>query len=238
MGSTNKTANYDLPQWIGTDKPTWLGDMNDAFLKIDTGMKQNQTEISGAVSDAGNALNKATAAEQGITTLTPIVNTASENASQALSTANNAQSTATTANGNANSALMKLNDFNWSSPIKLTMPSGVNWDIYNVYCSINTGMKLLNIYGEIEGSWTNTDNLIPNGSTLINLANSIPKPTQTRTLNSAVTCYILLPNIGYSIQNVIFKIFSDGHCTGSVPTTDQAWNAAYFQIMVNMTGWY
>ena len=31
MGATNRTANYDLPQWIGTDKPTFLGDLNDAF---------------------------------------------------------------------------------------------------------------------------------------------------------------------------------------------------------------
>ena len=37
MGSTNKTQYLELPQWIGTDKPTFLGDFNDAFLKIDNG---------------------------------------------------------------------------------------------------------------------------------------------------------------------------------------------------------
>lgn len=104
MGATNHTANYDLPQWIGTDKPTFLGDLNDAFLKIDTGMKTNQSEISGAASDAGNALAKATSAERAVNTLTPLVNTASKNASQALTTANNAASTANTANTNANAA--------------------------------------------------------------------------------------------------------------------------------------
>lgn len=40
MGSTNKTTHLKLPQWIGTDKPTFLGDMNDAFLKIDNGVFQ------------------------------------------------------------------------------------------------------------------------------------------------------------------------------------------------------
>ena len=36
MASTNKTTHYDLPQWIGTDKPTFLGDLNGAFSTIDT----------------------------------------------------------------------------------------------------------------------------------------------------------------------------------------------------------
>ena len=32
MASTNKTTNYSLPQWVGSDKPSYLGDFNDAFL--------------------------------------------------------------------------------------------------------------------------------------------------------------------------------------------------------------
>ncbi len=35
MGHTNKTARLQLPQFVGTDKPTMLGDMNVAFSKID-----------------------------------------------------------------------------------------------------------------------------------------------------------------------------------------------------------
>ena len=35
MGHTNKTARLQLPQFLGTDKPTMLGDMNVAFSKID-----------------------------------------------------------------------------------------------------------------------------------------------------------------------------------------------------------
>lgn len=43
MASTNKTTNFNLPQWVGTDKPTWQGDLNSAFLTIDTQMQTNKT---------------------------------------------------------------------------------------------------------------------------------------------------------------------------------------------------
>lgn len=35
MSSTNKTTNYDLSQFIGTDKPKWLSDYNGDMSKID-----------------------------------------------------------------------------------------------------------------------------------------------------------------------------------------------------------
>lgn len=43
MSFTNSTENFHLPQWIGTDKPTWLIDMNNAFLDIDTALKSGET---------------------------------------------------------------------------------------------------------------------------------------------------------------------------------------------------
>ena len=39
MSSTNTTPNFGLPQYIPTDKPTFLGDFNKAMLDIDTNMK-------------------------------------------------------------------------------------------------------------------------------------------------------------------------------------------------------
>ena len=41
MSSTNKTTNYNLSQFIGTDKPAWLTDYNQDMNKIDTQMKSN-----------------------------------------------------------------------------------------------------------------------------------------------------------------------------------------------------
>lgn len=47
MASTNKTTNYQLSQFTGTDKPAWLGDYNQDMSKIDTGMKNNADDIAG-----------------------------------------------------------------------------------------------------------------------------------------------------------------------------------------------
>ena len=55
MSSTNKTTNYKLSQYIGTDKPTYLGDYNGDMLKIDNQMKVNADSASNATSAAGAA---------------------------------------------------------------------------------------------------------------------------------------------------------------------------------------
>lgn len=48
MTATNKTANYDLSQFAGTDRPTWLGDYNSDMKKIDAQMKANADAIEQA----------------------------------------------------------------------------------------------------------------------------------------------------------------------------------------------
>lgn len=59
MSSTNKTSNYELPQFISTDKPTWLGDVNGAMGIIDTQMKANNTLAQNAKSVADAAATSA-----------------------------------------------------------------------------------------------------------------------------------------------------------------------------------
>lgn len=48
MTATNKTKNYGLSQFVGTDRPTWLGDYNGDMSKIDTQLKQNADDIASA----------------------------------------------------------------------------------------------------------------------------------------------------------------------------------------------
>lgn len=48
MTATNHTANYNLSQFDGTDRPTWLGDYNDDMSKIDAQLKQNADDIASA----------------------------------------------------------------------------------------------------------------------------------------------------------------------------------------------
>lgn len=46
MAHTNATANYELSQFLGTDKPAWLVDYNGDMLKIDTALKNNADAAS------------------------------------------------------------------------------------------------------------------------------------------------------------------------------------------------
>lgn len=48
MTATNKTANYELSQFVGSDRPTWLGDYNSDMSKIDAQLKQNADDIASA----------------------------------------------------------------------------------------------------------------------------------------------------------------------------------------------
>ena len=67
MGHTNSTPNIGLPQFIGTDKPTWLGDFNGAMSAIDTkvgsidaAIATTDAKADNAVADASGAVTTAT----------------------------------------------------------------------------------------------------------------------------------------------------------------------------------
>ena len=48
MTATNKTTNYQLSQFVGSDRPTWLGDYNGDMAKIDAQLKRNADAITSA----------------------------------------------------------------------------------------------------------------------------------------------------------------------------------------------
>ena len=104
FASTNKTANYELPQFVGTDKPTWLGDINEAMSDIDAGMHENASDIASMASDVASATAAASQASQDVSTLTTTVNTLSGTVTSVQTTANNASQTASSALNTANSA--------------------------------------------------------------------------------------------------------------------------------------
>lgn len=58
MSATNSTLNYELPQFIATDKPAWLVDFNGAMSTIDTAIKEAKTAGDNAQATANtNAAN-------------------------------------------------------------------------------------------------------------------------------------------------------------------------------------
>jgi hypothetical protein len=105
MSYTNSTPNYELPQWIGTDKPTFLGDFNNAFDKIDTQMKANADASTAATATANSAAATATNANTNAMTALNTANNAASQAASATSAAASATSTANTASTDAAAAL-------------------------------------------------------------------------------------------------------------------------------------
>ena len=68
MSHTNSTTNYSLPQFLTSDKPAWLTDINNAFSDIDTGMHNAQTKANTADTNASQALLDASAAASAAST--------------------------------------------------------------------------------------------------------------------------------------------------------------------------
>ena len=107
MSHTNTTSNYSLPQFIGTDKPAWLTDVNGAMSAIDAQMKLNADSATTATSSATTAnTNIGTLSDLNTTSKSSVVSAVNEvntNLGTVSGVASSANSTATTANNKANS---------------------------------------------------------------------------------------------------------------------------------------
>lgn len=117
MSSTNKTTYYKLSQYVGTDKPTFLGDYNTDMSKIDAGIHGVQETATTANQTAGSAEAIAqTALKNTKTNATDIKNLQSNvadiNASNVTRDANisKAQSDATKANDGTVEAKQSVNN--------------------------------------------------------------------------------------------------------------------------------
>ena len=80
MASTNKTINYNLSQYVSSDKPTYLVDYNDDMSAIDTAIYNAKTQADLGVNNASTAQTTAENAQS-------TANTAVTNAGTAQSTA-------------------------------------------------------------------------------------------------------------------------------------------------------
>lgn len=179
MGATNHTTNYNLPQFVGSDKPTWLGDVNGAMSAIDTQMKANATSATTADTKAETALTNAS--------------TAQTTASGAQSTADTASSTATSALNKALSVEQALNEFKqvlnindfttYEGNVMTSTDSTVLSSSY-VTVATNTDKSLCKIYGNIFVSTSTA------GGHSIVIPNTGLNPTQTyAVLNACIEYY-------------------------------------------------
>ena len=103
MSHTNSTPNYNLPQFVGTDKPTWLNDVNGAMSAIDTQMKANADSATTAGTSATTANNAiGTLANLETTAKTDLVSAVNEvntNVTTVGNVASQASANATSASG-------------------------------------------------------------------------------------------------------------------------------------------
>lgn len=167
MSSTNKTTNYNLSQYIGTDKPTYLGDYNGDMLKIDTQLKANADSASNAASAAGAAQAVASDASKNVQNLNDSV-TANSADIASLKTKNaqqdssiqNASNTASSALNKANQNEHNITDINtrnqWIQGTNIHNTGLPNYTKGSWNCSYNRLSGLLNISGQIELSQGST----------------------------------------------------------------------------------
>lgn len=174
MSATNHTTNYSLPQFIGTDKPTWLTDVNGALSTIDGQMKLNADAASTASSTATSASTAVgTIANLNTTDKTSAVaaiNEVNTNLGTVSGVASGASGTATEAK-NATDALARyltLTDFN---DLIATGTGGITFAANELKEAVNADGTVGKVYGTLRFSKTQS------GSTTITVPTSFRPDT-------------------------------------------------------------
>ena len=109
MAHTNSTPNLHLSQFISTDKPTWLGDVNGDNLAIDTAVAAVSAKADASDAKADGAVATAESAASTASDAATLANTANTNATSALTTAGNAATAASAAQSTADGAVTTAN---------------------------------------------------------------------------------------------------------------------------------
>lgn len=185
MSSTNKTTNYNLSQFIGTDKPAWLADYNQDMSKIDTQMKANADSATGA---DGKATTNAT----NIGDLTYLSTTAKNNLVAAVnevdSDVTTAQNTANSASSAANTANTNINKFNLTNKFTLTSSTNkgtINASITNAQFATDTTSSIFKVYGRVY-----IENLTGQTGTLtIKIGETSLRPTTSYEINTGAIVF-------------------------------------------------
>ena len=207
MSSTNKTTNYELSQFIGTDKPAWLQDYNADMSKIDTGIHNAATTATGADGKA----DANTTAIGTLTNLTTDDKTSLVGAvNEVDSHADTAQNTANSANTTASGCRTDLNKFNLSS--KSNLAPTVNVGVIDTTATLiqfatDTTSSIFKIYGRvIVRSLSGIT-----GNMTLKLGETSLRPTSAYYINSGATMYALnSAGVYIAIGSRNLKIDTDG----------------------------
>lgn len=247
MASTNHTTNYNLSQYIGGDKPTYLGDYNGDMQKIDAQMKTNAdniaTAISGvesATSTANSAVSTANSANTTAQSASTTANSANTTATNAQSTANSALSTATSAQATANTSLALASKMNFTTfknvaNADISFSNGATIQSNSLSIATNSDGSIAKIYGTLDIQNPNKT------SGTITIASSL-RPTDENgdptnlTINGLMIRVIgaNLPSKNISMQSV--GISSTGNITMPIqqvdPNTSEVSRYMFFAVVL------
>lgn len=201
MAYTNKTVNYELPQYVADDKPTYLGDFNSAMSKIDEVMKTNADNVADANGQASNAVSQA---QQANTTATSALNEVNTVKSQitTINEKDGQQDTSISANSQAittlqgdvadnESSIKNIEDFlnlsniqKYSSQITTNIGQ-VDTSQTNITVAVNKDGSYGKIYGKVR-----IMNLSVSGSQVlrVTIPNTPIRPDKEMNINSAMFC--------------------------------------------------
>lgn len=205
MGHTNSTANLALPQFIGTDKPTWLSDVNGAFAAIDSYAGSNDAAL--AITD-GKADTAIADASNAVTT-----------AGNAATTAGNAAATATAANTVAGNALTVANGINAKVGVLTNLTTTDKSTVVNAINEVN-GKDAGDIAYDNTGSGLTATNVQAaidevaqggGGGITRTVLWSNPDPTQTFTSGP-----ITVANLNDGYDEIIFQALTKKDVSGFV----------------------
>lgn len=198
MSSTNKTTNYELSQFVGTDKPAWLTDYNQDMSKIDTGIHTAQSTATGAdgkadanTANIGDMTYLSTTAKN---TLVAAINEVDSASESAYNVASNASQTAQSASASVAALAEKFNLSNHNTYTVTKTGSGsfrTDFDKLNV--ATNSDGSLCKVYGAIQIN--NPSNL-----TSVKITGTTLRPTSEFTVACAGVARMLTTGIGANPQ--------------------------------------
>lgn len=197
MSSTNKTTNYDLSQFVGTDKPAWLTDYNQDMSKIDTGIHTAQSTATGAdgkadanTANIGDMTYLSTTAKN---TLVAAINEVDSTADSAYNVASNASQTAQGVSTRVSTLENALN-LNVINTYQVTFTGNGTLDTNNKELTVatNSDGSICKVYGQI---------LIKNPSNIteIKITGTSLRPSSEFTVKCAGIAQLLTKGIGEAL---------------------------------------
>ena len=206
MASTNKTTHYELSQYVGTDKPTYLTDYNNDMSAIDTGIYNAQTKADSAYSAAGVADGKAVQAQGDATTALNSAGSANTN----IGTMANLETTDKTTLVEAiNENVRNISNFNLTSYENATNISVTNGTIESGGLSLKTAKNsdgsIAKIYGHCRIS-----NIPSSASNIVLTFNTSLRPASSFYVEATVFAQMYYPNSVVETGITGFTLNTDG----------------------------